>query len=241
MSKPKIILYDLETFPNIGYSWGKYEQNMLGFTKEWELASFAYKELGSSKVHCIARPNFKDKTDKSLTKALHKVLGSADITIAHNGLSFDNKKSNAKFIEHGLTPLSYHSIDTRNVARKYFKFNSNSLNDLGQLLKLGKKVSTGGFELWEGCMAGDAKAWAKMIKYNKQDVLLLEKVYEKLKPWITNHPNTTGRDANWACHNCGSKEYTKRGYGLTTKFRYERRQCTNCGSWKKGPNERLKA
>ena len=60
MKKAKILIYDLETSPNQGYTWGKYEQNVIQFTKEWELLSFAYKWLGEKKVKCLARPNFKN-------------------------------------------------------------------------------------------------------------------------------------------------------------------------------------
>ena len=39
------------------------------FKKEWELLSFAYKELGRGPTKCIARPDFRDKTDCALTRA----------------------------------------------------------------------------------------------------------------------------------------------------------------------------
>ncbi len=38
-------------------------------------------------------------------------------------------------------------------------------------------------------MNKDPAAWKVMEKYNKQDVLLLEKVYDRLLPWIKSHPN----------------------------------------------------
>ena len=38
----KILFYDLETSPNVSYTWGKWEQNVIAFKKEWELLSFAY-------------------------------------------------------------------------------------------------------------------------------------------------------------------------------------------------------
>ena len=50
------------------------------------------------------------------------------------------------------------------VARRNFMFNSNSLGDLGQTLGLGGKGDTGGFDTWLQCMAGDPKAWRRMIK-----------------------------------------------------------------------------
>jgi hypothetical protein len=38
-------------------------------------------------------------------------------------------------------------------------------------------------------MNKDKQAWDMMKKYNIQDVVLLEKVYEKMLSWIRNHPN----------------------------------------------------
>jgi DNA polymerase elongation subunit (family B) len=163
MSKPKspkILFYDIETSPNLGYVWQKWETDVIQFHTEWEILSFAYKFQGDKSVKCVTRKDFLDKTDKSLVKKLQEVMDSADIIVAHNGDQFDIKKSTARMIFHGLGPTKIiKSIDTKKIAKKYFAFNSNSLNDLGEYLGLGKKVKTGGFELWLGCMSGDKRSW----------------------------------------------------------------------------------
>jgi uncharacterized protein YprB with RNaseH-like and TPR domain len=166
-----------------------YEQNVLGFVKEWELLTFAYKWLGEKEVHIVSRRHPKTSTDKAMARALKDVLEQADIVVAHNGMSFDDKKSNAKFIQHGLGPVKpFIAIDTKRVAKQSFMFNSNSLDNLGNLLGVGRKLKHNGFALWEGCMAGDKKSFETMEKYNVQDVLLLERVYRKFEPWIVkNH------------------------------------------------------
>ena len=233
MSK-KILLFDLETSPNLGYVWGKWEQNVLSYTKEWELLSVAYKWLDEKEVHCLKRPDFKDKTDKALTKELKKLLDQAEIVIAHNGDEFDIKKSNAKFIQHGLGPTSaYQKIDTKKVAKKYFKFNSNSLDDLGQLLGVGRKEKTGGFDLWLDCMAGKKEAWKRMVQYNKQDVLLLERVYLKLRPWMEQHPNVSflQDDLPNGCPKCGEKKLYPKGFKYNKTGKVRQYVCTNCGGY----------
>lgn len=190
MKKPKILFYDIETSPNLAYVWGKYEQNVIAYEKEWELLSVAYKWKGEKTVHCITRDDYRDTTDKSLTKDVLALFKEADIIVGHNNDNFDQKKVQARFIFHGFEPPKFlNSVDTKKIAKRHFNFNSNSLNDLGQYLGLGKKVETGGFQLWLDCMNGSEKAWKKMKKYNKQDVVLLEKVYEKFLPWVDNHPN----------------------------------------------------
>jgi uncharacterized protein YprB with RNaseH-like and TPR domain len=232
MSK-KILFFDLETTPNLSYTWGKWEQNVIAFKEEWQLLSFSYKWLGEKEVYCIARNDFRDKTDKSLTKALKDILASAEVLVAHNGDEFDIKKSNAKFVEHGLGPLApFQRVDTKKVAKRYFKFNSNSLDDLGNLLGVGRKQKTGGFDLWLGCMAGDNKSFESMKKYNKQDVVLLEKVYLKLLPWMEQHPNmSTLYDKPMACPKCAGTRLKSKGISRTKTTQYRRYLCLKCGGY----------
>lgn len=241
-NKLKVVFMDIETSPNTGYTWEKYEQNVLEFTKGWELLSFAYKVQGENQVHCLARCDFKDKTELSLVKALWEMMNEADVLIGHNGDAFDIKKSKAKFIQHGLPVVSPSiSIDTKKVAKAQFKFTSNSLNDLGQTLGLGKKLKTGGFDLWLGCMANDKKSWTTMKAYNKQDIVLLEKVYDKLKVWDTKHTNLAAMQGlTSVCPLCSSPKLQNRGFHFTRASKRQRLQCQECGHWSLGTITRLK-
>lgn len=236
--KPKILVFDIETSPNLGYVWGKYEQNVIDYVQEWYVMCFCAKWLDKKKMFKVKQNDFKiykkDRTDDyGVIKAMWDLLDEADAVITHNGDKFDIKKMNARFIYHGLTaPSNYKSIDTLKLSRKYFKFNSNKLDDLGEYLKVGRKVKHEGFGLWLKCMNGDKKAWKNMIKYNVQDVLLLEKVYYKFLPWINNHPNFglyVGKD--YVCPNCGSEHIQKRGFHYTKSQIYQRIQCMDCMAW----------
>lgn len=234
MNGARVICLDIESSPALGWCWQKYETNILKFEKEWELLSFAWKELGKKQVHCIARPYYKDTTDKSLTKDVWEILNYADVVIAHNGDKFDVPKLRAKFLEHGLPPPKpFKTIDTRKIAKAHFLFNSNSLNDLAALLKMGAKKETGGIDLWFGCMLGDTKAWRKMIAYNKHDVVLLEKVYERLKPWHPSHPNLALHAdlPPTACPVCASQRVQRRGYQVMQTRKAARLHCQGCGHW----------
>ena len=195
MTSPRVVLIDIETSPNRGWSWGgKYDQNIIRWDKEWELLSFAHKELNKGKTTCVARPDFNDESDYDLTAAAWEVCNEADILIGHNIDKFDSRKLRAKWIEHGFNPPKpYRTIDTVKIARSQFAFNSNSLNDLAFTLKLGRKVHTGGVDLWFKCMEGDPKAWARMRRYNAFDVVLLEKVYNRLAAWFPNHESSSLR------------------------------------------------
>ena len=158
------ILFDIETTALVSRTWGIFDQNVIKVVEEWKILCFSYKRLGEKKVYV---ESLRNQDEKSLVKKLHEVLNSADIVIGHNQDRFDIRKSNAKFIEYGLPPTpDYHKIDTLKVARKYFAFTSNRLNDLGQFLGVGEKVKHPGFEMWEGCERGEKKWWDLMTKYN---------------------------------------------------------------------------
>lgn len=241
IKSPKVLFYDIETMPNLGYTWGKYEQNVLSFKKERELLSFAYKWQGKASVRCMTREG--EKTDKGLVKALRSLLSKADIVVAHNGDQFDAKIAKARMIYHGLKPLKkLCSVDTKKAAKSYFQFNGNGLNDLGQFFGLGKKMAHQGFDMWLGCMADDPKAWATMASYNKQDVVLLEKVYDKLKPWIENHPNFSifFRGDRSGCPSCGSITVNREGLAYLQTGARQRMSCRDCGHWYQIPLKRGK-
>lgn len=237
----RVLLLDIETSPNLGYIWGKYEQNVIAYENEWFMLSFSVKWLGAKKTEVFGLPDFtgyaKNKdSDEKLVKKLWEYLDEADVVIAHNGDAFDLKKSNARFIYHRMEPPTpYKTVDTLKVARRYFKFNSNKLDDLAVHLGIGKKAETGGFKTWLGCMEGDMKVWATMKKYNKQDVVLLEKVYLRLRSWMTNHPNMNIINATINhCPNCGKKDIIKRGFAFTRVSMKQRYHCQSCGAWSQG-------
>lgn len=238
-TETRTLLYDIETAPSLGYYFDLYrEGNIVWNAKNWFMLSFSWKWLGESKTHVLALPDFKtykkDKEDdKELVESLWKLFDEADIVIGHNSNSFDNKKTSARFIYHNLLPPNpFKQIDTKLVAKKYFRFDSNKLNDLGKYLGLGEKIQTGGFELWKDCMNGVDKAWDKMCKYNKQDVVLLEKVYYRMLPYITDHPNLALMNGETiACPNCKGYRLHKRGYYFTQSSKFQKWRCMECGSW----------
>ena len=233
-----IILMDIETAPSLGWTWGKYEQTVIDTLRDWHVLSFSYKILGEKKVHVHALPEYseykKDKeNDRGLIEELWKVVDSADIIIGHNLDKFDIRKTNSRFLTHSFPPPSpYKTVDTLKIARKFFKFDSNKLDDLGRYLGIGRKLAHTGFHLWRGCMEGDEKSWAIMKKYNIRDVILLEKVYFKLRPWAKNHANVNQGEV--ACPKCGSKKVQKRGFSYTAMRKKQRYQCQSCTGWHEG-------
>ena len=242
--KPNILVFDLETSPSIGAVFQKWETNVVWFEEHERLLMMAWKWLGEDEVYATGLPDYPSwkrskKDDRALVKDLWNLLDRADIVIAHNGNSFDVKVANTFFLAHGLGPVSFFkSIDTKLVAKRHFRFKSNSLDDLGEYLGLGRKMETGGKELWRQCMAGNPEAWEVMRKYNIQDVTLLEKIYLKMLPFITNHPNVNlySDEVTPRCRNCGSGNIQSRGFRFSNLGKAPAFKCKEieCGAWSQG-------
>lgn len=234
-SEPRTLIFDLETFPNLLYSWRLWEGHALEVKEFSTICCFSAKWLGGKQVTKALVDYPKRTAERDLIADLWKLVDEADIIIAHNGRGFDFGRMNAQFIKWGFNPPSpAQKIDTKQVAKKVFGFESNSLDNLCQLLELGHKMETGGYDLWRKCMAGDSKAWAKMKKYNAYDVTLLERLYLKLRPWMPCHPNVSLFSDRGACPKCGKKALISRGLYRSTTRTYQRFQCRECNGWSRG-------
>lgn len=233
--KPRILLYDIETAYTVGAVWGLYEQNVATVLRDPYILTVAWKWLGDSKINVMSLPDFpafkSDQTnDASLVREMAKLFDEADVIIAHNGNGFDQKWTYGRFAVNNIKPPSPSKyVDTLLISRSKFKFNSNKLNDLARYLSIKGKLETGGIDLWVGCIErNDPKSWAKMCRYNKQDVNVLEKVYLRILPFITNHPNLAILNGDRiACPNCGSHAVQKRGI----RFDKQMWWCKLCDSW----------
>jgi DNA polymerase elongation subunit (family B) len=228
----KILLLDIETAPNLVHVWGLYDQNVginqiqaAGYVLCWAAKWHGEKEVHFSSVYSTS--------PKRMIAKIHALVNEADVVVHYNGTKFDMPTLNKEFILHGLTPPApYKQVDLLRSARGQFKFPSNKLDYIAQALGLGSKVKHIGHELWTRCMARDPEAWAMMEKYNRGDVTLLEKVYERLMPWIRNHPGHGlygGEDR--CCPNCGGSDLIRRGSARTIAHTYARYQCKGCGTW----------
>lgn len=244
MKKAKILFLDIETCPSLGYVWGKWQQDVIDFARDWYILSYAAKWIDEKTVHTqtlIDYPDFKKdmENDKNLVADLWKLLDEAEIVIAHNGDKFDIPKINTRFISHKMAPPSpYRTVDTLKIARRRFKFDSNKLDELGRYLGLGRKLPHTGFHLWKGCMVGDSESWRIMRKYNRRDVILLEKIYLRLRAWDNSHPKVCPTVPD-SCPKCGSQEAQRRGLSYTAFRQKQRYRCKKCFGWFEGPAKKI--
>lgn len=236
---PRIVIWDIETTHNVVAVFqlknNDYIQPENILQERWVVCA-SWKILGEKKVHAVStldNPKLfsEDPTsDRHVIETLHKVLSSADVLVHHNGDSFDLKFVEARMLIHGLPPLPpITTIDTLTAARKRFLFNANKLDYLGAILGVGrKKPTTGG--LWLEVLRGNKSAIREMVSYNKQDVLLLERVFMKLRPYIQSHINRE-LFGKTGCPRCGSLKVQSRGFHRAISRVYRRFQCQGCSGW----------
>lgn len=181
----KILMLDIETTPLQVYTWGLWDQN-IGINqiiKSTEMLCFGAKWQGKKKV------TFKSvhhDGKKAMLEELHAMMEEADALVGWNSAAFDHKHIKREFLENGMTPPSVvKDLDLMSVVKANFKFPSNKLDYVAQALGVGAKFKHSGFELWIECMNGSDKAWREMKKYQIQDVVLLEELYQVLLPWLS--------------------------------------------------------
>lgn len=229
----KILLADIETAPHKVYSWGLWQQNIAinqieeaGYTLCWAAKWLGDKDIMFSSIY--------SDTKLFMLQKIHALLDEADVVVHYNGTRFDIPTLNQEFLVNGLGPPSpVIEIDLLKTARQRFRLPSNKLDYVARHLGVEGKLSHKGMSLWQGCMAGDKASWATMEAYNKQDIVVLEKVYHHFLPWIANHPNHALFDSpdGMVCPNCGSGKLQKRGLSYTKTMTYQRYQCQDCGTW----------
>jgi hypothetical protein len=228
----KTLLLDIETAPHRVYSWGLWDQNIglnqieePGYTLCWAAKWHGVDDIMFSSV--------RDGHDKMIA-GVHALLNEADTVVHYNGTRFDIPTLNQEIILAGLAPPApFKQVDLLRTVKRQFRLPSNKLDYVARHLGLKGKMTHKGMDLWKGCMAGDKASWEQMEQYNVQDVIVLENVYNKLVPWVVNHPNhnlfTDSSDPH--CPSCGSTDLHKRGTSKTSTMIYQRYQCQACGSW----------
>lgn len=240
ITKPKILLFDIETAPMLSHVWGLFDQrvSLNQIIEDWYMLSWAAKWLGESTIYSdnikdhVIRFALDPEDDFAIILSLWKMLDEADIIIGHNLRKFDDKKFKARCLKWGLRePSAYRLVDTLTIAKQAFALSSNKLDYLATYLGLPNKVSHEGHTLWVKCMAGDPDAWVTMMEYNEYDVELLEEVYLKIRHWAKNHPNVAVyyNDYLKRCGTCGSTDITYTGNTVKTNLaEYKETICGCC-------------
>lgn len=229
----KRLYIDIETSPNVVYSWRvgyKINLDSENIVEERSIVCIAYKWEGEKTVRSLQWAKRGD--DKKMLEQFVPILESADEVVAHYGDRFDLPWIRARAAFHNI-PVSpfIKSIDTKAQSSRLFYFNANNLDYLGQYLGLGKKIETD-FKLWKNVMAGSNAALKKMVAYCKHDVILLERVYQRLKNYhvAKTHAAVLQGGERTSCVDCASTNTQRRGYRVTVAgTRSQIMSCSDCG------------
>lgn len=232
----KILYLDIEWKPAVVYTFDMWNANfspekiiddggLLCFCAHWD---------GSKDFQFFAE--WIDGPE-GMAKAALDLLSRADAVITYNGDKYDLPKLRGAMVLAGLTPPPPPtSIDLIKVIKR-FGFVMNRLAYVGPLLQAGGKMKHEGFTLWRSVCEGDEKAQRRMMKYCIQDVKLLVNLYNRILPFIDNHPHLG--DNKGECGACGSNHVQFRGYRRTKYFKVRRMQCQECGAWSTGTRQKV--
>ncbi|ALY08491.1 DnaQ-like DNA polymerase III subunit [Arthrobacter phage Rings] len=243
----RILTIDIENSPNLAHVWGLWNNNvsLSQLMEAGEVISFAAKWAGDDEV--MFHSNYHDGHDAMIKRA-YELVNEADIIVGYNSQGFDMKHLQREFVVAGYAPTTpYKNVDLLHAVKRNFRFVSNKLDYVVQELKLGAKTQHAGHTLWVQCMAGDKDAWDKMREYNIQDVVITEKLYYRILPWIEKHPHigmylSSDKDR---CPFCGGterelQEQTAKAYVST----YQLFRCSECSglfksTWRGRDKDRL--
>lgn len=227
----RILTIDIETRPSLAYVWDVWEQNIhpRQLVNEKAVISFAAKWYGEDEVIFFSDHH---NSHARVVREAYKLLDQADAVVHYNGKRFDIPHLNREFLEMGLTPPSpFREIDLLLTIKRKFKFTHNKLDHVAAKLLGEKKVEHEGFDLWVKCMAHDPDAWDRMRDYNIGDVLITEKLYTRILPWIDHHPSHATEHADMRCPNCGCTDFRYKGLQRTLTRSYPRYKCKGCGRY----------
>jgi DNA polymerase elongation subunit (family B) len=234
----KILLLDIECAPTQAFVWGRFDQTVAQkqVIKEGYLLTYSAKWLGEPTIY--SNRIYEAENDECLVRELADLMDKADLVVAHNAERFDVPLIKTRMLALGMNPPSPSKIvDTLRMAKREFRFPSNSLDNIAAYLGLARKQSHSGFELWVKCMQMDDEAFEEMLTYNIQDVVVLEQLYMKLRPWYKTHPNVSlyGPADKPRCVCCGSdklSEIDKKYFTATCE--YLMYNCLSCGKQNRG-------
>ena len=245
MADPRIVLFDLETLPNLPEALKVWPQlsNYPGQTLKASITTIicaGWKVYGKDEtVQCINAWDFEAwandvNDDRSVCEKIAEVLLGADCVVTHNGKRFDWKFLQTRLRKHGLPPLPpLHHVDTCAELKKNYLIFNNRLTTAAQFFTDKDKMDHEGWPLWVKVHGRNPEAMQTMTEYCKQDVLVLEEVFREIRPLVRSLPNHNlfSPFREKVCPNCGGSRLKSEGRRFTKTRAYRRYCCQDCKSW----------
>ncbi len=248
----KRLFFDIETSPNIGLFWEcGYKLNIphdnivteraiicIGWKWSGERVRIEHWEkidapdlAGVQTIDEALRlwGNAIEATEKKLLERFIPILESADEVVTQNGDRFDIPWIRTRALHHGI-PMSPNvvSIDTYKLAKYKFRFNSNRLDYLSQFMNKRRKIKTD-YDLWKDVLLKNCgKALARMVRYCKRDVNILEEVWDEMNPYV----QAKSHVGHGLCPECGGNRVIVNKTRISAAG-YKRKcyQCQDCGKY----------
>lgn len=228
----RILCIDVETRPMESRHWGLWGQN-IGISqiqKPDGLICFAAQFHGERRVHFASQWG---DGERGMVKAAHRLMDEADVVMGWNSNKFDIPWLQRCIAEQKLSePSPFKAYDLMRVVKKKFRLPSYKLDFVAGWLGVGRKLRTGGYDLWDDVLAGDDRAREKMRRYNIQDTRLTNQVYAELnaRGWASPPINASILGGH-VCPHCESERLQARGYEYRATRRYKRWKCLDCHRW----------
>lgn len=161
---------------------GNFDYIISWFIKERGKNSYDYAVITKKEI-------FNYKFDYRLVKELLKVIKKYDIIYTHYGsdFRFDFPFIRTRAYDNGLEQylpnyMEHFLLDTYPTARMKLKLHRNRLDVIADALRIEDVRKTPVLpRVWRNAKVGDPKALEYVKDHNKKDVILLERVHEKLE------------------------------------------------------------
>ena len=176
------------------------------------------------------------KAEKRLLVDVSARLLDSDVWLTHYGTWYDNVFVNTRLLYHKLPvlPANFAHLDTWKISRNRLKLRNNRLATISEFLGTNAEKDAIKPEQWLRALGGHRASMDYIVEHCRKDVVVLTEVYERLKPLVLDHPNRGLIDGRGGCGICGEQKLVKRGYHITRTMKFQRFQCSSCGSWSKG-------
>lgn len=235
----KILFLDIECSMALGYFYGLYDQNISiqNIVEHPRMIAFSAKWYGRKKTLFYSEYHH---SRKEMLEEMHALLDEADVVVGWNSKTFDIKWINSEFMVEGMKPPApYKQIDLMREVKRNSRFISHKLDYVSERLLDENKIEYSMAKMWVTVNdsrtdeATRKKEWNSMKRYAIKDTVLLEPLFDELKPWIK-MPHPVSSKDGIVCRNCGGEDLQRRGYTLTLQGKYPRYSCKSCGAWSRG-------
>ena len=174
----RVAVFDIET-TGLNASFGRVLTAAIQFYGPDEMVTFRADDYKDWKLG-------KRSDDREIVSDILAALEKADIVIAHNGVGFDMAFLRTRAIMHELPVVHPRKIvDPVLLARRTFRFHSNRLDSIAQMLGTDFQKTPLAPKYWIKAMGdGDTESLDYIMEHNIADIFVLEEVARKIMPYV---------------------------------------------------------